>query len=308
MCNAFRHPPGCPCGWGGEGHLGRRDGSFNSYSNYYPSTPEYLWRGYQRNATYSSYVNPNARCPVCRAAVFFYQSPYGGRVFFDELGPPWPKHPCTDNSGAYKYLKYQTRASEALQVPSRYRWQMTGWYPFACQSIGIDRYGRTEIKGRVLFGGDESPEDGHLIYAYVRPPHAPLRDVPLFIRPLNQGRGQYEIATYNVLPNNIDLEPVYIAVYVPSTYRPIRRRTRRVITTAIVPPANIGTRERSKREKNRLEPTSLVATNEKLKIVQASIKRNQKLKRGKPEKMRTSYEPRTEEKRNKTLKMEKQKI
>jgi hypothetical protein len=38
--------------------------------------------------TYPSYVNPNARCPVCGASVYFYQSPYGGRVFFDELGPP----------------------------------------------------------------------------------------------------------------------------------------------------------------------------------------------------------------------------
>jgi hypothetical protein len=47
--------------------------------------------------TYPSYVNPNAHCPVCGASVYFYQSPYGGRVFFDELGPPWPKHPCTDN-------------------------------------------------------------------------------------------------------------------------------------------------------------------------------------------------------------------
>lgn len=47
--------------------------------------------------TYPSYVNPNARCPGCGCAVYFYQSPYGGRVFFDELGPPWPKHPCTDN-------------------------------------------------------------------------------------------------------------------------------------------------------------------------------------------------------------------
>jgi hypothetical protein len=44
---------------------------------------------------YLSYVNPNAHCPVCGADVYFYQSPYGGRVFFDELGPPWPKHPCT---------------------------------------------------------------------------------------------------------------------------------------------------------------------------------------------------------------------
>ncbi|QJU56371.1 hypothetical protein HL653_14975 [Sphingomonas sp. AP4-R1] len=29
--------------------------------------------------------------------MFFYQNEYGSRVFFDDLGPPWPKHPCTDN-------------------------------------------------------------------------------------------------------------------------------------------------------------------------------------------------------------------
>lgn len=44
-----------------------------------------------------SYTNPNALCPVCGKAVFFYQSPEEGRVFFDDLGWPWPKHPCTDN-------------------------------------------------------------------------------------------------------------------------------------------------------------------------------------------------------------------
>jgi hypothetical protein len=41
----------------------------------------------------SAFVNPNARCPVCGEPVFYYR-----RVFFDELGPPWPKHPCTDNA------------------------------------------------------------------------------------------------------------------------------------------------------------------------------------------------------------------
>jgi hypothetical protein len=45
-------------------------------------------------------VNPNAHCPVCGKVVFFYQSPFGGRVFFDNPGWPWPKHPCTDNARA----------------------------------------------------------------------------------------------------------------------------------------------------------------------------------------------------------------
>jgi len=43
-----------------------------------------------------SYLDPNARCPVCGASVFFYSSPHNGRVFFDDVGWPWPKHPCTD--------------------------------------------------------------------------------------------------------------------------------------------------------------------------------------------------------------------
>lgn len=40
----------------------------------------------------------NAQCPVCGALVYFYANEHGSRVFFDELGPPWPKHPCTDRA------------------------------------------------------------------------------------------------------------------------------------------------------------------------------------------------------------------
>lgn len=44
----------------------------------------------------SAYVVPNARCPVCGESVFFYANEHGSRVYFDELGDPWPKHPCMD--------------------------------------------------------------------------------------------------------------------------------------------------------------------------------------------------------------------
>jgi hypothetical protein len=44
------------------------------------------------------YIVPNATCPICGADVFFFQNELGSRVFFDELGPPWPKHPCMDKS------------------------------------------------------------------------------------------------------------------------------------------------------------------------------------------------------------------
>lgn len=77
-CNGFNHPPDCNCGWGGV------------YYGAPESHPSLAWP-----MAPGSFINPNAKCPVCGAAVFFYRSPDGGRVFFDELGPPWPKHPCT---------------------------------------------------------------------------------------------------------------------------------------------------------------------------------------------------------------------
>lgn len=61
------------------------------------------WRSFLNDARASRtltarIVNPNADCPVCGEPVFFYQNENGSKVYFDELGPPWPKHPCTDNT------------------------------------------------------------------------------------------------------------------------------------------------------------------------------------------------------------------
>lgn len=33
-------------------------------------------------------------CPYCGAQIFFHTNGNGDVVFFDALGPPWPKHPC----------------------------------------------------------------------------------------------------------------------------------------------------------------------------------------------------------------------
>lgn len=80
MCNAFNHPPSCDCGWGPKDSLGPLPGV------------GFEWTRSIRS--YESFVNPNAICPACNARVYFYRSPDGGRVYFDRLGPPWPKHPC----------------------------------------------------------------------------------------------------------------------------------------------------------------------------------------------------------------------
>jgi hypothetical protein len=124
MCNAWNHPIDCTCGFGGEGHLGGGGSTWNT--SYVPK----IWN------TYDSYVNPNARCPVCGADVFFYRSPDGGAVFFDELGPPWPKHPCTnDTRTTYNPIPRNTNTSPRAPI---YLWQRNGWNPLFLSEV-IDR-------------------------------------------------------------------------------------------------------------------------------------------------------------------------
>lgn len=80
------------------------------------------------NFRFETYTTPNAVCPVCGADVFFYQSPYGGRVFFDELGPPWPKYPCTDATDVYyaPKVRWDQRAIPMRPSPS---WATMEWVP-----------------------------------------------------------------------------------------------------------------------------------------------------------------------------------
>ena len=89
------------------------------------STPIHLggWcRGSQRQETLgtrfgeiSSYLNPNATCPACKKAVYFYQSPHGGRVYFDDVGWPWPKHECTYfSSGQRGNVVAENKRSECI--------------------------------------------------------------------------------------------------------------------------------------------------------------------------------------------------
>jgi hypothetical protein len=127
MCNAWNHTPDCICGWGGTGHLGRRvlGADANDRAGFWWVPPI--------TRTRESYVIPNAACPVCGALVFFYQSPSGGRVFFDELGPPWPKHPCTNNTSIPKPKRlYVSSLAKWLPSPS---WNTAGWSPFFISEV-----------------------------------------------------------------------------------------------------------------------------------------------------------------------------
>lgn len=115
MCNAWNHRPGCSCGWGGGNYTSDKTLiSKQIFFNIRKIIP-----------TYNSFVNPNASCPVCGESVFFYQSPFGGRVFFDELGPPWPKHGCTNSQST------PNKPAPTINNKTRkYSWIKNGWNPF----------------------------------------------------------------------------------------------------------------------------------------------------------------------------------
>ena len=74
----------------------------------------------------SSYLNPNARCPVCLAVVYFYQSPHGGRVYFDDFGWPWPKHECTDSTRSKADLAGKREAKAANDTPTSFFYDRDG--------------------------------------------------------------------------------------------------------------------------------------------------------------------------------------
>jgi hypothetical protein len=81
--------------WSRHGHVGSNDEYFRIQ----------LLQEQVRNSEFARFVNPNANCPICNEPVFYYQNEFGSRVFFDELGPPWPKHPCTDSKRSLLHAK-----------------------------------------------------------------------------------------------------------------------------------------------------------------------------------------------------------
>lgn len=142
---------------------------------------------HRNTCTYESFVNPNAKCPDCGAPVFFYQSQYGGRVFFDELGPPWSKHPCTDNPANSKPRKPTKTplATPKFDSTKRYGWEASGWSPFiiiemkelhTAPIIQFRGWYNNEILRLYVPDGDLLPENS-----------------PVHIRP--KGNGKYELAT-----------------------------------------------------------------------------------------------------------------
>jgi hypothetical protein len=147
MCNAHNHDWSCTCGFGGDtGGGGGWRRARHATEVQLISDPISAGWAQDSSGTVTSYVNPNAHCPVCHEPVFFYRSPYNGRVFFDELGWPWPKHHCTDNSLESR----RTTRESVLKYPRRNepRWQQEGWHPFRSLKV-YSAQDRLQITGDV---------------------------------------------------------------------------------------------------------------------------------------------------------------
>lgn len=141
MCNAWNHSASCTCGWGGEGHLGKSSGHKGLNTLF----TAIIYKTYSELLVGATF--PNASCPVCGFKVFFYKSPQGGRVFFDELGPPWPKHPCTDNGREVRQI--ELRNLTKIETPI-YK-STDGWQPFLCEDITYQKFDKEVAKITGIF-------------------------------------------------------------------------------------------------------------------------------------------------------------
>lgn len=150
-CNAWNHPSGCTCGWGGV-----------NYGHAAKPVRESLSRSAARDV-WRSFVNPNARCPECQRPVFYYQSENGGRVFFDQLGWPWPKHPCTDRP-TWRWpagTGFRLKEDDIKEPSNPPGWQRDGWVPVAKFERTAGRPARKvkdSLTGAIIWSAENASE------------------------------------------------------------------------------------------------------------------------------------------------------
>ncbi len=89
------------------------------YSNYYDdnldSELSLLAKAFALGSR-NSITQPNYRCKCCGAKVYFFQSRSGGKVLFDSLGQPWPKHNCLGITYLRKKEKLSISLNEWINV------------------------------------------------------------------------------------------------------------------------------------------------------------------------------------------------
>lgn len=80
VCNAWNHPAGCGCGFGGD-----------TGGGWAPAPPVPNWWNFRQPG--ERLTRPTT-CWWCGEEVFFHRDENGGCALFDELGAPWQVHGC----------------------------------------------------------------------------------------------------------------------------------------------------------------------------------------------------------------------
>ena len=119
MCNAYNHPPGCTCGWGGEGHQGRSPGGWRKIGRSYvrnnnanPSIIRINDYIYEFNIKGEDWLQA-IKCDNCKAEIF--QAHYNnGIALFDSTEYPWTSHEC-EKRWPYYFL-YRKKRVRNLNV------------------------------------------------------------------------------------------------------------------------------------------------------------------------------------------------
>ena len=62
-----------------------------------------------------SLLVPNAKCPECDEAVYFFRHHNGGCAWFDDIPAPWPKHGCMGIDGTKCSSDYIAECDEVLK-------------------------------------------------------------------------------------------------------------------------------------------------------------------------------------------------
>ncbi len=111
-------------------------------------------------------------------------------MFFDELGPPWPKHFCTDANAVEQFLVSEVQvhhtANDALyteQNPNKaaqYSWQRNGWSPFLLKSLTAYSKGWVRLEGVIA-------NTGRRLVLYASRNASFSTTYPIFVRPYTNG-------------------------------------------------------------------------------------------------------------------------
>lgn len=147
MCNGHNHPPGCTCGWGGEGHLGISYG--------------HLWHGgllgdpYQHPTLLKQIAVKHrtsfsiaASCWYCGQKIYIYANEHGSVVLFDEMGWPWPKHDCPNAPNDLKGTSLRRPTFFMARMPI----EMTKWFQGVLEKLEV------EGKGSIYADGKRIPQ------------------------------------------------------------------------------------------------------------------------------------------------------